>query len=339
MSNDETVAPPPTSPSVGSQLKVAREGKRLEVADIAKAQHLRPAIIQAIEDGDFGEIGSELFLKGYVRTYASQVGLNAEELIAQLDRELEPLRQEREQQRQNHPLVTIEERKQRKQRVAKGLLFLVFVLVAVFIGYKLFIQDITGTGGLTASRDEAGQSESSPATGSGGVAEAQVPLAEQIPALPREAADASELAEPSAEPVVEPMGTEPVAPVPVTGDASTTEPAPGSEAGPSTAETVEPATAVGESQPVAQPVADAGEARLLVTFTADCWVQVTDADGRRLASRLRRSGDQLDVSGTPPLQVVIGAVDAVSSISFQGQPVDLSGFRVVNNRAEFTLGN
>ncbi|QSP94088.1 DUF4115 domain-containing protein [Marinobacter salinisoli] len=76
---------------------------------------------------------------------------------------------------------------------------------------------------------------------------------------------------------------------------------------------------------------------LEISFIGDCWIQVTDADGDRLVSALRRSGDRLEVSGTAPLSVVVGAVDAVSAIQFAGQPVDLSNFRVVNNRSEFTL--
>ncbi len=77
--------------------------------------------------------------------------------------------------------------------------------------------------------------------------------------------------------------------------------------------------------------------RLAMTFSDDCWIQVTDGAGNRLASALRREGDALDVSGQPPLRVVVGAMSAVESLEFQGEPMDLGNFRVVNNRSEFTL--
>jgi cytoskeleton protein RodZ len=56
-----------------------------------------------------------------------------------------------------------------------------------------------------------------------------------------------------------------------------------------------------------------------------------------LVAALQRRGDRLEVSGPAPLHVVIGAVDAVSTIQFQDAPVDLGQFPVTNNRAEFTL--
>ena len=62
-----------------------------------------------------------------------------------------------------------------------------------------------------------------------------------------------------------------------------------------------------------------------------------DAEGNRLVNSLQQDGDQIDVAGPAPLRVVIGAVDAVESIRFQGEPVDIGGYRVVNNRSEFTL--
>lgn len=64
---------------------------------------------------------------------------------------------------------------------------------------------------------------------------------------------------------------------------------------------------------------------------------MSDADGSRLVNSLQRAGDSIDVSGEAPLKVVIGAVDAVSSITFEGEPLDLDSYRVVNNRSEFTL--
>jgi cytoskeleton protein RodZ len=74
-----------------------------------------------------------------------------------------------------------------------------------------------------------------------------------------------------------------------------------------------------------------------MSFVSDCWVQVTDSSGARIVASLQRDGDQINVSGRAPFNVVIGAVDAVNGMSFGGEPVDLSDYRVVNNRTEFTL--
>ncbi|MCW8868801.1 MAG: helix-turn-helix domain-containing protein, partial [Marinobacter sp.] len=110
---------------VGRQLQKAREKTGLSTGDVAAAQHLRPSVIQAIESGDYSQIDSELFLKGYVRAYAKQVGLDADAVIADLDQELEPIRQQREQEQEANPLVDIERRRRRKRQLAKALFFLV----------------------------------------------------------------------------------------------------------------------------------------------------------------------------------------------------------------------
>ena len=79
------------------------------------------------------------------------------------------------------------------------------------------------------------------------------------------------------------------------------------------------------------------EATLRMSFSDACWVQVTDADGNRLTSSLYSQGDVLDVAGSAPLDVIVGAMSAVASLEFQGEAVDLGSFRAVNNRAQFTL--
>ena len=121
--------------SVGQQLRRARENAGLSLAAVADQQHLRVSVIQAIESGDYSKIDTELFLKGYVRAYARQVGLDADSIIRDLDTELEPRRQEREQALQANPLVNIERRRRQKRRAAKLILVLV---AAALIGFLAF---------------------------------------------------------------------------------------------------------------------------------------------------------------------------------------------------------
>lgn len=39
-----------------------------------------------------------------------------------------------------------------------------------------------------------------------------------------------------------------------------------------------------------------------VQFVADCWTQVTDANGKVLVSALKRKGDSLELAGKAPLE-------------------------------------
>lgn len=140
MATEENSQPAMREPA-GQQLQKAREAAGLSVGDVAGAQHLRPSVIQAIESGDYSQIDSELFLKGYVRAYAKQVGLDADTVIADLDQELEPIRQQREQEYEANPLVDIERRRRRKRQVGKTLFFLVVLGIAGYLAFAFLMPD------------------------------------------------------------------------------------------------------------------------------------------------------------------------------------------------------
>lgn len=79
-----------------------------------------------------------------------------------------------------------------------------------------------------------------------------------------------------------------------------------------------------------------GPDELFFTFSEDCWLEISNASGRKVFSAVRLAGQGLRVRGTAPFKVVIGNAPAVN-LAFNGQPVDV----VSNNRrkmARLTLG-
>lgn len=331
--------------SVGQQLKQAREQRGLSVSDVANVQHLRPAVIQAIENGEHERIDSELFLKGYVRTYAVQVGLEPDALIAQLDQELEPLRLERERALEANPLVDIERRRRRKRRIARVLAVVVLlVVIGVLTAYVL-------RPGGPVSSDSASDAPAADSAGSGtgdvssgadtsaDNSETPIPDSAEAPAdsLPDPATDESSADAPVAEDgMVTGQVTDPAAAT----DGSASVEAPYNVREPVDEPTLLAGDAAEAAEPVAeaaQPAADSGQTPLVINFSADCWIQIIDADGQRLTASLQRAGDRLSVSGKAPMKVVIGAVDAVQAMEFDGRTVNLSQYPASNNRAEFTL--
>ena len=125
------------------------------------------------------------------------------------------------------------------------------------------------------------------------------------------------------------------------------QPAPVTPAAPAAPVAQAPApTVVSPSQaPVAAPVttpadapaaapADAGA--IVMNFNADCWLQVNDATGKTLFSGIQKSGGTLNLNGTAPFKLKIGAPRAVQ-IQYQGKPVDLSQFIKSNRVARLTL--
>ncbi len=75
---------------------------------------------------------------------------------------------------------------------------------------------------------------------------------------------------------------------------------------------------------------------LVMNFTADCWLEVTDATGKKLFSGLQRKDTNLNLTGEAPYRLKIGAPSAVQ-IQYQGKPVDLSRFIRTNQVARLTL--
>ena len=364
----------PQQPAVGKPagqlLKRAREKLSLSLKDIADAQHLRVFIIEAIEDGNYNQIDSELFLKGYVRAYAKQVGADADALIESLDLELEPLRRERAEQEQENPLLDIERRRRKKRKVAKTF-FIIIVLVAVALAaWKMVLEPRMAAelpvGQEQSEPGEAAAGSETPASNGAENSVTENPVIESPGAeqnseseegVEPEAnakvdsnagleensglADSPELLdslrpleklEPTEDPIIAEVSGETQAPG--NGIESNVDSNPRSNELVAVESVVQPDPVFEES---AQPQSVSPPTKLEMSFVADCWVQVTDSSGARLVASLQRAGDQIRVSGRAPFDVVIGAVDAVESVSFGGDSVDLERFRVVNNRTEFTL--
>ena len=64
--------------------------------------------------------------------------------------------------------------------------------------------------------------------------------------------------------------------------------------------------------PAQPPQAPRGTAKLSFTFRGDSWVEVKDATGETIMSRVNATGTQAQVSGKPPLTVIIGNAPSVA---------------------------
>lgn len=83
--------------------------------------------------------------------------------------------------------------------------------------------------------------------------------------------------------------------------------------------------AAAAAQPLAQavgPVRQAGAGQLVFSFDGDAWVEVKDAAGRTVFSRMNPKGTTEVVEASPPLQLVVGNASSVR-LRYNDQPVDL----------------
>jgi cytoskeleton protein RodZ len=73
-----------------------------------------------------------------------------------------------------------------------------------------------------------------------------------------------------------------------------------------------------------------------VQFSADCWTQVTDADGKVLVSALKRSGERIELTGKAPMELRLGFARG-AQVSYNGEAVDVSPF-ITGETARLKLG-
>jgi cytoskeleton protein RodZ len=76
-------------------------------------------------------------------------------------------------------------------------------------------------------------------------------------------------------------------------------------------------------------------AKLVFTFSGDCWVNIYDASGERVAWGVKKSGYVMRFSGQAPFKVTLGKPELVQ-IEYNDTVVDMTGFNA-GNIAKFSL--
>src|SRR6266404_9003813 len=68
--------------TVAEQLHLAREAKNLTVHQVAEVTKIRTDHIRALEEGNFNIFSAPVYIKGFVRTYATLLKLDVAEVMA-----------------------------------------------------------------------------------------------------------------------------------------------------------------------------------------------------------------------------------------------------------------
>lgn len=326
-----------TSVNPGETLRQARESNGWALADVAHKLNLTVSSLSNLEAGAFDKLPGHTFARGYIRAYAKLLDMDQATLVQAFDQYTGT----DSQGSSVHALGRIEE----PVRVSHTILRIVslLLLVAVVGGGFIWWQDQTsqrskelvglspehveveGADGKTQihpidePEDQAvaeGQSEAEAnAAQLTGEAPAETPAPAVAPAAPAPAPAVAPAtaSHPVTAPVTAPVIAAPAAPVPA----------------PAT-------TATAQANVPAPAVAAAGSAQVQIQFSADCWTQVTDGNGKILLSALKRKGESVDVSGKPPFAVRLGYARG-AQISYNGQAVDIAPF-TTGETARLKLG-
>lgn len=130
--------------TVAEQLQLAREAKSLTVHQVAEVTKIRTDHIRALEEGNFDTFSAPVYIRGFVRTYATLLKLDVPRLMTALDNELGQTEKFREpppltdQPRNALDFITLQLSKVnwRIAAVAAGFVLLVVMAIIVINGRK-----------------------------------------------------------------------------------------------------------------------------------------------------------------------------------------------------------
>ena len=71
--------------ALGEEFRSAREARGLTLSDVAEQIHIRSVYLNAIENEEWSAIGAPVYVRGFIRTYARFLGLDAEDAVARFN--------------------------------------------------------------------------------------------------------------------------------------------------------------------------------------------------------------------------------------------------------------
>lgn len=79
-------SPGPSLSTPGELLKAARADRSVSIQQIADDLHLDVRVVEAIESNNFSSLGPPVYSRGYLRKYATVIGLSPDEVIASYEK-------------------------------------------------------------------------------------------------------------------------------------------------------------------------------------------------------------------------------------------------------------
>ncbi|MCG3099612.1 cytoskeleton protein RodZ [Enterobacter sp. DRP3] len=317
--------------STGVRLRNAREQLGLSQQAVAERLCLKVSTVRDIEEDKAPADLASTFLRGYIRSYAKLVHIPENELLPMMEKQA-PVRAAKVA-----PMQTFSLGKRRKKRDG-WLMSFTWLVLFVVIGltgawwwqnHKAQQEEITTMADQSSAElNQAGNDNAqSVPLNTDGAASSSEPQTAAPDASATGAAQAPAATANTAAPQAQDQNAV-VSPSQANVDTAANAPA-----------ATQPADNTAASlltNPAGTATAAADPNALVMNFNADCWLEVTDATGKKLFSGLQRKDGTLNLTGQAPYKLKIGAPAAVQ-IQYQGKPVDLSRFIRTNQVARLTV--
>lgn len=308
---------------IGEMLSSKRHQNHEKLSDAASNTRLAQDVLEKLENNQFSDIGTPVYVRGYLGLYAKYLGLDAAYIIDQYN--------------QQYPAESVairpsgahafgETRKQSK-RHSKALSLLVVALIVGGLAYgytkiePLFInkaieathaeQTDAPKDGISTAIDKANEAQN--------LAD-NILSGDSITNASSLVTDIDlELAVDSADKQTAPQNTEKTS-------------AEDTAKKDDSAQQVADKEKTEENKPADE---NSDTAKISMTFKKDCWIKVTDADKKTLATGIYKGNKALNVSGKKPLLIKIGDRSAVSSVMLNDKAVSLADYKISRVRYRF----
>ncbi len=312
---DPTVTTPLAFP--GEQLREARERQGISIDQVCNQLHLHAATVEAFEASDVARLKDPVFVRGYIRAYASYLKLDPKPFVDAYNQASGQKTASSEVKsigsvsmvpgrRHGHPVLKI------------GSWLFILALIAVFVWWWQAQYGFDDSVGLS-NLDEPVSVETTD-----GNTLVLPPLAEPDAVLPAEENIETMAGQAlTGTDAVEAEVVESVEASSSAGEAEATQVQDEQSSMP-VDKSVSPESSAMESESGAEPVAPVATEGLVIALADDCWLQVKASNGRTLYSGVAKAGTTLELDGDEPLAVVVGRVSAVQSFTYAGQSIDLS---------------
>ena len=280
--------------SLGKTLREARERIGLSVADVAHQIKFAPRQIEALEADDFQRLPEMTFVRGFVRSYARILQLDAQPLLAFLP----------QTNADSAPLVPVSvevpfpsaHSPQRQNLIWLGAALLLSVLVVAFAVWHFT---------TPLAKPEVAKVET------------PVPLPAKMQITPASPVAEAEVIVPSAAKAAQSPAEAAHPPQP---------PAP--PAKPQISKTLPPPQ---PAEPAVQPKVSSQAAMLRLAFDEESWTEIREKDDKILSSQVNPRGSELRLDGRAPFSLVIGHAASVR-LYHRGKKVDLTPY--INSSSE-----
>ena len=275
---------------MGSTFRAEREKRGLTIKDIERETSIRAKYLEALEQGKYDVLPSEVYVKGFIRNYADFLHLDAEKLVQEYREEIhgedvEPIAQAApattSMVNEHAPFSSGSDFHERVEKSNKGriVFMMVAAVVIAFVGsiYYFFGDDPSSPKPQQTAQQSAAQK----------------------PQPPRQTSQQA------------PQQTQPTAPVQNTQTPKQNQPQQA---------TPQPASvpAIGNTAS-----ASAGQADVTAQFTGRCWVQAL-ADGKVIYEGMAEANQTLRWTGKKEVIVTAGNAGAVD-VTYNGQRVGKLG--------------